>query len=58
MEKRTERLVIMLTENEKAEIEKVAKKNLQSSSNYGRIQMLKGVKNENNRKTIVSKRKK
>lgn len=48
MENRTERLVIMLTENEKKEIEKVAKKNFQSSSNYGRIQILKGVKNENN----------
>ena len=48
MEKRTERLVIMLTPKEKEQIEKVAKKELQSSSNYARIKILKGVQNENN----------
>lgn len=48
MENRTERLVIMLTKNEKNKIEEVAKKNFQSSSTYGRIQILKSIKNENN----------
>lgn len=41
-EKRTERLVIMVTEKERELIEKRAKKQYQTVSNYGRIKLLEG----------------